>query len=56
VYILLHNERRKCYSVVQAWILETKMSEEVKRGQLPPLRGGGERIPAIVEKPRNTDM
>ena len=52
---LVHYERKKSNSTVPSGNWETEMSEGgYGEGQMPPLRGGGQRISPLVEMPRNT--
>jgi len=51
VHSLLHCERRKWHSRVPSGNLETTRSDVGRRGQMPPMRRGGQRITPIVEMP-----
>jgi len=55
VQYLVHYERKKWNSTVPAGNWETERGEGgYGEGQMPPLRGGRERISPLVEMSRNT--
>ena len=56
VYILLQCERKKLYNMVKAGNLKTKRERGYGEEHFRPMHGQGERIPYVVDMPRNEEV
>jgi hypothetical protein len=56
VYILLPCERKKQYNMGKAGNLKTKRKRGYGEEHMGPLHGQGQRIPYVVDMPRNVEV